>query len=97
MSNEELRSKALDLEKKAKEYNAIISKKNNELNVFKDKVTREFYINLCLYSIKMNQYNENIKKEFKKINKKELSYIIDSFNYFYDSSLKINNVLKNIE
>ena len=46
LSNEELRSKALDLEKKAKEYNAIISKKNNELNVFKDKVTREFYINL---------------------------------------------------
>ena len=45
LSNEELRNKALDLEKKAKEYNAIISK-NNELNVFKDKVTREFYINL---------------------------------------------------
>ena len=45
----------------------------------------------------MNQYNENIKKELKKINKKELAYIIDSFNYFYDSSLKINNVLKNIE
>ena len=29
LSNEELRKKALDLEKKAKEYNAIISKKNN--------------------------------------------------------------------
>ena len=46
LSSEELRKKALDLEKKAKEYNIIISKKNNELQEYKDKVTREFYINL---------------------------------------------------
>ena len=44
LSEDELRKKAIDLEKKAKEYNAIISKKNDELNNYKNKATKEFYI-----------------------------------------------------
>ena len=44
LSKDELRKKAIDLEKKAKEYNAIISKKNDELNNYKNRATKEFYI-----------------------------------------------------
>ncbi len=60
----------------------------------KNKIEENYFINLCLYSIKINQYSETIKKELKKLNKKKLETLIDSFNYFYDSSLKIKNILK---
>ena len=60
----------------------------------KNKIQENYFINLCLYSIKINQWNETIKKELKKLNKKELESLINSFNYFYDSSLKIKNILK---
>ena len=85
MSNEELRSKALDLEKKAKEYNAIISKKNNELNVFKDKVTREFYINLTKimqdYALS-NSVEMILKKENILIGKNNLDITKEIMNLF---------------
>ena len=85
LSNEELRSKALDLEKKAKEYNAIISKKNNELNVFKDKVTREFYINLTKimqdYALS-NSVEMILKKEDILIGKNNLDITKEIMNLF---------------
>ena len=85
LSNEELRNKAKDLEKKAKEYNAIISKKNNELNVFKDKVTREFYINLTKimqdYALS-NSVEMILKKEDILIGKNNLDITKEIMNLF---------------
>jgi len=46
ITEEEFKKKTLDLGKKVKDYNIIISKKNDELNKYKNKANRNFMISL---------------------------------------------------
>ena len=44
--------------------------------------------------IKNNNYNEKIIQKIFEINKKELEFYIKSFNYFYNSKIKIEKIYK---
>tara|TARA_B100000003_G_C10875860_1_gene349106 strand:- start:448 stop:975 length:528 start_codon:yes stop_codon:yes gene_type:complete len=85
LSEDELRKKAIDLEKKAKEYNAIISKKNDELNNYKNKATKEFYIILTKimqdYAVS-NSVEMILKKENILIGKNNLDITKEIMNLF---------------
>ena len=85
LSEDELRKKAIDLEKKAKEYNTIISKKNDELNNYKNKATKEFYIILTKimqdYAVS-NSVEMILKKENILIGKNNLDITKEIMNLF---------------
>ena len=85
LSEDELRNKAINLEKKAKEYNTIISKKNDELNNYKNKATKEFYIILTKimqdYAVS-NSVEMILKKENILIGKNNLDITKEIMNLF---------------
>ena len=52
------------------------------------------FILIYLFMIKNNNYNEKIIQKIFEINKKELEFYIKSFNYFYNSKIKIEKIYK---
>ena len=67
----------------------IYNQKNNMIN--------NHLIYLYLYSIQHNKYKKSILIEINKINKKILNFYIQSFNYYYNTKLKMNNIIKLIK
>lgn len=51
-------------------------------------------IHLYLYLFKINKHNNKIRDKLSMIDTKELNFYIKSFNYFYNSNLKNNFLLK---
>jgi len=50
-----------------------------------------------LYLIKINKQDNGIVKELTKVNKKQLTILIKTFNYYYDSKIKVEKIYKLIK